>query len=93
MTDFVAWQKAFAQARVAEDKTRGKDSPRKLPAETERTAEEQIKAARAILEELKIYEPALAELRTGITAASHALSRGIQTRGAISDPAAASGQD
>ncbi|HEY0548681.1 MAG TPA: hypothetical protein VGF13_03710, partial [Verrucomicrobiae bacterium] len=63
VTDFVSWQKAFAEARVPEDKTRGKAPKREEPSETERNAEEQIKAAQAILEELKIYGPALDELR------------------------------
>ena len=59
MTDFVAWQKAFVNARSDADPKRLEDEV----AATERTSEEQAKAARAILEELKIYEPALAELR------------------------------
>jgi hypothetical protein len=63
MTDFVSWQKAFAVARTPEDKTKGQAPRREEPPDTGRNAEEQTKAAQAILEELKIYGPALAELR------------------------------
>ena len=59
MTDFVSWQKAFLNARSDLEPKREQDEV----AATERTPEEQAKAALAVLEELKIYSPALDELR------------------------------
>jgi len=60
-TDLVAWQQAFAQRQEADKKHAKKielDSH-----DPNRNTEEQAKAALMVLEELKVYEPALAELR------------------------------
>ena len=61
LTDFVAWQQAFARLKEPKDKdakpiVRNSHGPRL-------DGPEQAKAAVAVLEELKVYEPALVELR------------------------------
>ena len=59
LTDFVAWQQAFANARA-------KTKPQRT-VQTERDTQQQTQAALAILEELKIYQPVLDELRAAST--------------------------
>ncbi len=62
MTDFVSWQRAFADEAPVRDKKRLKKPVDVV--EKEPTAEEQLAAARAILSQLKIYEEPLNILRT-----------------------------
>ena len=61
LTNFELWQRAFAVVRGP----RG-TKPEKF-VETERNAEQQTKAALVILDELKIYQPVLEELRAAST--------------------------
>ena len=60
MTDLTAWQQAFARLKESDNKT-AKAIERASHAELD--PPEQAKAALAVLEELKIYGPVLAELR------------------------------
>ena len=59
LADFVAWQQAFANARA-------KTKPQRT-VQIERDAQQQSQAALAVLEELKIYQPVLDELRAAST--------------------------
>ncbi len=61
LTDLTAWQQAFARLKEPKDKD-AKPIVRNSHG-TDLDAPEQAKAAVAVLEELKAYEPAIAELR------------------------------
>ena len=61
ITDLTAWQQAFALLKEPKDKKAKKVE--RAGHDTNLDPQEQARAAAAVLEELKVYEPALAELR------------------------------